>query len=50
MSILLIGLFLYETTVNGGDQGDAQVTHGWGEVIDLGKAAALRLAWIDRLR
>lgn len=50
MSILLIGLFLYETTVNEGDQGDAQVTHGWGEGIDPGKAAALRLAWIDRLK
>lgn len=31
MSILLTGLFLYEMTLSGGDQGCILVTHGWGK-------------------
>lgn len=31
---LLIGLFLYETTLTGGDQGNTHITHGWGNLID----------------
>lgn len=32
--VLLIGLFLYETTLRGGDKGDAYMTHGKGKFID----------------
>lgn len=34
MSILLRGLFVFETTVIGGDQGNTLVTYGWGKSAD----------------
>lgn len=46
MSILVIGSFLCETTLSGGHQGDAHVTHEWGKLIN---PAGRGLEWIRLL-
>lgn len=50
-SILVIGLFLYETALRGEDQREVHVTHCWGKLIEgegllrMDRAAAWDIAW-----
>lgn len=41
-SILLLGLFLYETSLSGVHHGDVHVTHGWGKLME---SARRDLGW-----